>query len=351
MAATGTTGRWVAAGIAVAGIVGLGLLAIPAGAGAAPELPPVTAEALVSSVLTAKPAAFGGTVELDNNLGLPALPGLPQAANGTSTARIWSDGTGKARAQVPSASGERTFVADGTTFWSWDSSDKTVTKAAEGAERKPAAPDATTDPTAAATQAIEKLRTTSEVSVDGTAEVAGRPAYDLVLTPAPTERTLLREVRIAVDSQTRMPLQLTVLANGSSDPALQLGFSDLTFGTQDASLFTFTPPPGSTVTGPSAGDKPAKPEGLPAGAAKPTAVGDGWDTVLLASMPKPDTAAPQQPGRGGAADLSSLGTPVSGTWGSGRLVTTAVASAIITDDGRIAIGAVPEQVLTAALSK
>jgi hypothetical protein len=31
--------------------------------------------------------------------------------------------------------------------------------------------------------------------VDGTAEVAGRPAYDLVLTPAAAERTLLREVR------------------------------------------------------------------------------------------------------------------------------------------------------------
>ena len=50
-------------------------------------------------------------------------------------------------------------------------------------------------------------------------------------------------------------------------------------------------------------------------------------------------------------DLSTIGTPVSGSWGSGRLITTAVGSAIITDDGRVAAGAVPEQVLTDALSR
>jgi hypothetical protein len=40
-----------------------------------------------------------------------------------------------------------------------------------------------------------------------------------------------------------------------------------------------------------------------------------------------------------APDLSTIGTPVNGTWGSGRLITTAVGSAIVTDDGRIAAGA------------
>ena len=52
-----------------------------------------------------------------------------------------------------------------------------------------------------------------------------------------------------------------------------------------------------------------------------------------------------------APNLSALGTPVSGPWGSGRLITTAVATAIITDDGRVAAGAVPEQVLTEALAR
>jgi outer membrane lipoprotein-sorting protein len=348
-----TTGRTVAAGIAVAGAVGLGLLAVPGGAGAAPELPPVTPEDLVSSVLAAQdPGPFGGTVELDNALGLPPLPNVPQAANGSSTARVWSGGDHRGRIQVPTDAGERTFVADGQTFWSWNSADRTVTKVPDG-QRPEGAPDAaTTDPTAAATQALAALRPTSEVSVDGTAVVAGRPAYELVLAPAPSERTLLREVRIAVDAEKRVPLQLTVLANGSAEPVLQLGFTDLQFGAQDASLFTFTPPPGATV------QDAQRPEGAPAGkpgAAAPTVVGDGWDTVLVTALPAPaapPTGAPEGgPFGGGAPDLSALGTPVSGPWGSGRLISTAVANAIITDDGRVAAGAVPEQVLTEALAR
>ncbi|MCO1657578.1 DUF2092 domain-containing protein [Pseudonocardia sp. S2-4] len=342
--------------MAVAGAVGLGLLALPGGAGAAPELPPVSAEELVSSVLTADIGAFDGTVELDNALGLPALPGMPQAADGDSTARVWSDGEGRGRVQLPTDSGERTLVSDGETFWAWNSEDQTVhTAPADGgpAERE----SAVADPTAAATEALDALRTSSDVRVDGTAEVAGRAAYELVLTPAASERTLLREVRLAVDAEHRVPLRLTVLANGSTEPALQLGFTELRFGPQDASLFTFTPPPGATVepapahAGPMAG----KPERLPDGV-EPTVVGDGWDTVVVASGGDLAGALddPSREGRGEGRpniDLSALGTPVSGPWGSGTLISTAVASAIITDDGRVAAGAVPEQVLTEALGQ
>lgn len=345
------TGR-LAVGVAVAGVVGLGLLALPAVAGAAPELPPVTPQALLTSVLSApKPGPFAGTVTVHNDLGLPALPNLPQAADGTSTARIWSAGDGRGRVQIPTATAERTFVADGTTVWAWNSADETVAKTAQdAADHRPVpSDDAVTDPTTAASRALAALAPTSTISVDGTAEVAGRPAYELVLAPKPTERTLLREVRIAVDAATRVPLQLTVLAQGSADPVLQVGFSALTLGAQDASLFTFTPPAGSTVT-----DEPApQAHGRPADATAPTVVGTGWDTVVIEKMPTGAARPGDGPGDGApaAAQLASLGTPVSGSWGSGRLINTAVASAIITDDGRIATGAVPEQVLVAALSR
>ncbi|MFC4949529.1 LolA family protein [Pseudonocardia sp. GCM10023141] len=354
MRVSGRAGRTAAAGIAVAGIVGLGLIAIPAGAGAAPALPPVSAEDLVSSVLAAHPGPFGGTVTITNALGLPALPNLPQAANGSSTVRVWSDGDGRGRLQLPTASGEQSFVADGQTLWSWNSDGKKVTKAPEGKDK--IAPEAAAaNPAEAAVTALGALQATSQIRVDGTAEVAGHAAYELVLAPAPSERTLLREVRIAVDAEKRTPLRLTVLANGSTTPALQIGFTDLTFGAQDPALFTFTPPPGATV------EEPKAPAGAPAGkpekvgGAEPTAVGDGWDTVLVAKMPAQDATkspAPEGARPGGAMpNLAALGTPVSGTWGKGTLISTAVGSAIITDDGRIAVGAVPEQVLTEALAK
>jgi outer membrane lipoprotein-sorting protein len=333
------TGRTVAAGIAVAGAVGLGLLAVPAGAGAQPQLPPVDPEELVRSVLAAEPVAFGGTAEMDNALG---LPGVPQSASGTSTARIWSDGDRRGRVQLPTESGERTLVSDGETFWSWNSEDRTVTKSPEGDGHERDAAGA--DPSAAADEVLAKLRPTSEIRVDGTAEVAGRSAYELVLTPASSERTLLREVRVAVDGEHRMPLRLTVMATGSSDPALRVGFTDITFGPQDPELFTFTPPPGATV------EDAQRPQGhpdAPEGGAEPTVVGDGWDTVLISTAPtRPDAQRPE-----GVPDLSQLGSPVTGPWGSGRLIGSAVANVIVTDDGRAAVGAVPEQVLTEALAR
>ncbi|TWF76404.1 hypothetical protein FHX44_112294 [Pseudonocardia hierapolitana] len=330
-------GRTAAAGIAVAGAVGLGMLAVPAGAGAQPALPPVEPEELVRSVLAADPQPLAGAVELENGLGLPALPGVPQAANGTSTARIWSDGDRRGRVQLPTETGERTLVSDGETFWSWNSEDRTVRRMPEGEHERDTA---NADPGAAAAEAIAKLRPTSVISVDGTSEVAGRPAYDLVLAPASTERTLLREVRVAVDAEHRMPLRLTVLATGSADPALQIGFTDIGFGPQDPELFRFTPPPGATV------EDARRPDGHRAGDAEPTTVGDGWDTVFVATAPGPDAERPE-----GLPELGELGRPINGPWGSGRLITSAVASVVVTDDGRIAAGAVPEQVLTEALTR
>jgi outer membrane lipoprotein-sorting protein len=333
-ARSSTLGRTAAAGIAVVGAVGLGLLAVPAGAGAQPALPPVDPEELVRSVLARDPQPLAGAVELENGLGLPALPGVPQAANGTSTARIWSDGDRRGRVQLPTETGERTLVSDGETFWMWNSEDRTVRRIPEGEHERDTA---NADPGAAAAEAVAALRPTSEISVDGTSEVAGRPAYDLVLAPASSERTLLREVRVAVDAEHRMPLRLTVLATGSADPALQIGFTDIDFGPQDPELFRFTPPPGATV-------EDARPEDHRPGGAEPTMVGDGWDTVFVIAAPGPDAGRPE-----GVPDLAELGRPIDGPWGSGRLINSAVASVIVTDDGRIAAGAVPEQVLTEAL--
>ena len=70
-----------------------------------------------------------------------------------------------------------------------------------------------------------------------------------------------------------MPLRLTVLAAGLDRPALQVGFTDLTFGPQDPALFTFTPPAGRDGHGRARDRDRAR-----SSADKPTVVGDGWDT-------------------------------------------------------------------------
>lgn len=329
----------IAAALAAALAVALTVGFVTARASAAPDLPPVTPEELIASVLEAEPAALAGTVAVDNRLGLPPVPGAPAEAftDGTSTARVWSDGEGRGRLALPRPDGERTYVRDGTVTWAYDSADRTATRipAHDRGERTGQ------DPQAAAREAVEKLRGTSVVAVDGTTEVAGRPAYTLVLTPQPGERTMLREVRVAVDAQTRTPLELTVLGDGA-EPVLRAGFDDVTFEPQDPSLFSFTPPPGVPVE-----EKDARADGhhKPADAPRPQVVGDGWDAVVVGTVPERSGEREQQP------DLSALGTPVSGAWGSGRAITTNAGSAILTDDGRVAAGAVEPDVLGAALQR
>ncbi|MET0235300.1 MAG: sigma-E factor regulatory protein RseB domain-containing protein, partial [Kibdelosporangium sp.] len=342
----------------LAGVVGLGVLAMPAGADEPPPvLPQISADQLVESVATAKVPALAGKVTASENLGLP-MKLLPE---GTGSASVWSDGQNRYRATLPGRNSERTLVEDGGTLWSWDSQKNTVSKFAHG--------DAVTkeklggsDPATLGKDLLNLVRQYSDVKVDGTARVATRPAYELVVTPKPTERTLLREIRVAVDSETRLPLRLQVLANGQSEPAVKVEFSELTVGPQNADLFKFTPPQGATVKERKEGDHPKSEADMRKGMGdlldnlKPQVVGEGWDTVLAAKLPGDlDNMLGQATGngRGKGMDVGSLlksfAKEVSGPWGSGYVFSTKVGTALVTTDGRVAVGAVPEQVLTEAL--
>lgn len=370
----------------VAGAVGIGFLASPAGAGQSPTLPSITPDALVQSVLTSTPPAMAGTVEIENNLGLPAIPGLPmQAANGNSQIRVWTDGTNHSRIALPSMNSEETIIDDGTTIYDWDSAKHTVTehhinkgelKAGAHAATKPGDTNEALNPDTAARALLTAVKQTSTVSVDGTDTVADRPAYDLVLTPKPNQRTLLREVRIAIDAQTRLPLQLQVLANNTDSPAIQVGFTKLDIGAQDPSLFRFTPPANATVVN---GDNNDRKSTQMATEAAPTIVGSGWETVVVFHLPSSLTApstgsndnsgssgnqgglfgssssqAGSGSGLGGGSAMGLLrefGKPVSGAWGSGWVISTDIGNALVTSDGRVAAGFVPQQLLISALGK
>ncbi|MBB4688509.1 LolA family protein [Amycolatopsis jiangsuensis] len=343
------------------GVGGLVVVAMPASAGDAPKLPQVSAEDLVQSVMTAKPAAFDGTVRVSNDLGLPsmgnAIPGA--GALNVDSAQVFSDGADKAKVSLTQGSSQETIIHDGTTVWNYKSKDNTATKTTIPAgvatgKHGMGADKAAADPATAAKELLTKVRESSTVSVDGTANVADRPAYELVLTPKPSERTLLREIRVAVDSQTRMPLRLSVLSNGTTSPALQLAFDKIEFTPQPADLFAFTPPKGAKVT-----EKSAKPDqdtkDLADQAKQDTAlVGDGWDTVVTGKVPADALKMTQgDKGNRGNVDpqklLSRVAKRVNGAWGSGYLLTTKVGTAVLSDDGHFAAGAVPEQVLYDAL--
>jgi hypothetical protein len=206
---------------------------------------------------------------------------------------------------------------------------------------------------------------TTRVVVDRTATVAGRPVYELVLSPKQTG-SLVSSVRVAIDSETSMPLGVWVYAVGQDAPAFESSFTSITFATPDSSVFAFTPPAGATVTQHALPAEPVK-GSAPSGAStmdpgttatqKPTVIGHGWTTVVEASgLPSLVGGLPQGSGSSNGSSTAALNlllkasTPVSGSYGSGRIIETSLLTVLLLDDGRVFAGAVTPAVLEQAAS-
>ena len=346
----------VAAGSGITvGIAGLALSTLPAGADDDPVLPAIGAEELVTSALAARAPAFSGVAEMQNELGLPAVPGTE--ALDFESVRVFHDGEESARVQVEREASDLTFVKGTDEAWAYDSREHSAKRftwdEADAAAARGHAEAGLADPTEAAAEIIERLRPTSDIAVDGTARVADRAAYELVLTPKPSEKTLLREITIAVDEETRVPLRFDVFANGTSEPVLSLGFTEFEVGAQDADLFEFTPPEGAEVETTEADDAAGSAhdaKGRDDVEQYASTVGEGWDTVVVGEAPDDAPAeAAVENGQDLDGILAQVGQPVTGEFGTGTHVQVAVGGAVITEDGRIAAGAVPRQVLVDAL--
>src|SRR5207302_302045 len=102
---------------------------------------------------------------------------------------------------------------------------------------------------------LAALDPTTAVSTDSSSIVAGHAAYSLVLKPKDAA-SLISEVRIAVDGKQHVPTRLEVFAKGYADrAAFEVGFTQVSFTRPDNGVFSFNPPPGTTVK---EGDEAAK---------------------------------------------------------------------------------------------
>lgn len=333
-------------------------------ASAEPPLPARSAQELLVDLQGLAPRPVSGEVRQVVDLGLPQLPGfaspslknlsagsLLTLASGTHTWRLWSDGATKSRVDLLQPTGESDLIRNGSDLWVWSSADSSAVHstlpAASGRAADPA--DAGRTPAEVADQVLQALDPTTEVTTDRGVRVAGRAAYELVLTPKQAA-TKVGSVRLALDAETKVPLRVEVIAKGGAD-AIDVGFTSVSFDAPDASVFAFAPPAGTTVTeqpvtAPSTGTpRPTVPA---PDAAKPAVVGTGWATVVVAASPLSGAGAAAAD-RTTAALLDQL-PKVSGSWGSGRLLDGTIVSVVVTDDGRVAAGAVAPDAVYAALS-
>ena len=103
-----------------------------------------------------------------------------------------------------------------------------------------------TSPAAVAEYFLSEADATTNFAVDEDAKIAGRDAYQLVMTPK-SEGSLVESVKFGIDAQTGLPLAVTVHAVGQSDPAFEIAFETISFDVPAADLFEFTVPEGAIV--------------------------------------------------------------------------------------------------------
>jgi outer membrane lipoprotein-sorting protein len=332
---------------------------------------------------------MSGSVSVSTDLGLPsALTGglagavgqatgghagsadprtkLPELLSGTHTLRVAVDGPDRARLTIADGAASYTLVHDGGQAWAYDGASHTAFRAtvptADG-HGAPTEDAGSLTPQQIAAHVLAAAGPTTRITVDGTAEVAGRDAYELLLTPKESGSTV-GGIRIAVDAEKGVPLAVTLTPSGGGAPVVDVAYTRISFAAPAASEFRFTVPKGTHVTtaprgtdGAAGSARKGAPSTAPEGGLLPglpgldpaaghRVVGKGWTAVA-------ELGAPSGHAKGGKSDadgaLGSFGTSVKGAFGSGEVFSTRLVNVLVTQDGAVYAGAVtPAELVKAA---
>ncbi|MDX3783556.1 LolA family protein [Streptomyces europaeiscabiei] len=417
--------------VTVLGVAAATIGLVPAFAGSGdPDLPKISAQELIEKIAASDVQQVSGTVKITTDLGLPDLGGLvgglasqapsggdggsaadPSAkllelATGTHTLRVATDGPDKQKLSLLDDAAEYSVIHNGDDLWAYDSASNEVYHAKDAGEGKDqragkdapgTAEDVPATPQKLAEEALKAVDDTTSVTVDGTAQVAGRDAYKLVIKPKQSGSTV-GAISIAVDSKTGLPLKFTLTPASGGAAVVDAGFTKVDFGKPSASTFDFTPPKGAKVTeadeagksgdhesgfgdsvfeesgknGASKDGKDGKdgkgieerkgskgskgPEGseeeFASGLDGLKTIGKGWSTIAEFDS----GAEGGMPTGGGDSSgdarvdgfLNSLGDQVKGEFGSGTVFKTRLINVLFTDDGKVYAGAVTKDALVKA---
>jgi outer membrane lipoprotein-sorting protein len=398
--------RWMPA-LIVPAVIAAGAVAVPLQANAVdlPDLTPQQVMLLMDGDVT----GFSGTIVKTSELGLPPLEmssmmdeemiaemeekmpegfeefipslieqnAITQAVEliaGTHRIRVYASEVGM-RVQVLDPMSQRDFIVNENEFWAYDARNATAltgTFDMEVSDEDKAEFEAKaqaqldeylaeiqldiSNPEAVADYLMAQVGETTEVSVGKDHRIAGRTAYQLIAQPN-AENSLVESVVISVDSETGMALDVKVYSVEQDVPAFHVGFESISFETPDASLFSFTPPAGTTVetmelpaeleaeleqlksdyenkefTNEDNAAMRAELEARYADQPKPAMIGEDWESVIyLPAMPQ------EVPMEMMENELfADLMTPVDG----GKVFSTPLLNVLVLDSGEVYAGAV-----------
>jgi outer membrane lipoprotein-sorting protein len=397
--------KWIPSIIAPATVAAVALIG-PVQANAI-DLPDRSADELMVLMESGtQVSSFTGIVVTESNLGLPALEFssmvdeasverlqermpeemadfVPQVIEqnsltdalellaGDQRARVVMSEDG-VRVQIMDAINERVFVANRESFWAYDYREATAvtgnfpdaneqqeiqdriktqwTNAAEQLQTS-----LTLDissPQAVAEYVLEKTSDSTSYQVGSDKRIAGRDAYSLIVAPR-SDASLIDRIVLHIDAETGMVLQSAVFSTEQDEAAFRIGFESLSYKTPQTSEFSFTPPPGTTITtlpdtsdalrttaGRADMDELTTSERTPLPAERPQFLGEEWNSVLF--VPATDEYE-QMLTLLDSQFLEGLVQEIDG----GKVFSTPVANAFMADNGDIYIGAVTVETLLA----
>lgn len=395
--------------VAVAGVAAATIGLVPAlAASGDPDLPKISAQELIEKMAASETQQLSGTVKINTDLGLPSLGGLGlpgggsfapggggkgggssaspegklmELATGSHTLRVAADGPDKAKVSILEDTAEYSLIHNGDEVWAYDSASneafhakgdnsggKGSGKEHRGKEHRALPKDLPTTPKQLADEALKAADDTTSVTVGGTAQVAGRDAYQLVIKPKQSGSTI-GSIKIAVDAKNGVPLKFTLTPTGGGKAAIDAGFTKVDFSEPAASTFDFTPPKGAKVTEADEAEKAE--EGKKAEKGKGAGrhedlgagpedfqglhvIGKGWSSIAKIEMPGGQgMSAPKDGDVPPEAQkfLDALGDKVTGKFGSGTVYKTRLVNALMTDDGTVYVGAVTKDALVKAANE
>jgi outer membrane lipoprotein-sorting protein len=277
--------KWAPAA-AVAVLITSGIIAVPMSASAV-DLPERSVDE-VMELMDLEFTAFSGTVVKTTDLGLPALEmsqmiseemvaemeeSMPEGFEdfvpqliedntlteaiafiaGTDTIRLFVSEEGM-RAQILDPLSQRDVVINSTEAWYYNARTQTAMVRDFGQEL--VAPDwdevsgsfevDLSNPDALIAAFLEEAGPGTTVTAGENVMVAGRAAYTLIVQPG-SSASLVESVSVQIDAETGLGLALTVFSTEQVEPALSVAFESISYDTPDAALFSFSPPPGTTV--------------------------------------------------------------------------------------------------------
>jgi outer membrane lipoprotein-sorting protein len=378
------------------------------GQAGAVDLPDKSAAQILAMINTDPEISFSGRVVKKADLGLPPMNLVPDISQsmvdsmsknlpeemkefipqasvegelalileflaGTHTSNVYVDGPNRARVQVLDLLSERNFIRNGKDLWFYDAAKSRVTYAEVDLDREVDAkakaqewllsnaaefPFDLTSPAAVAEYFLTEAEKTTNFSVDDDARIAGRDAYQLIMTPKATG-SLVESVKLGIDAETGLPLAVTVHAVGKSDPAFEVAFDSINFEVPASSIFDFKVPAGSVVEEINLedletlvqGKEKLEPKDFPVMTEKEIKAeaerlqSEGWAAVLV--LPSDQVADDSLAALRENRLFEELTKKVEG----GQVFSTALFNILITDEGGIYAGAVTIEKLLEAVVK